>query len=173
MKFKEEWSWNEETEERRYLEELLRRQNDAAQAQAQQQAFHQAAVFGSGQIHISQGSTSHSDQFTFTQTNQAHYGISDTFYGARPRQRNPNQEGENFIYSLNRINPTYIKEMVILEHVYMQLVAIMGYDSKAFPKIEKELTYNNSYGSLLLKNQKYQFDLDKYIEDGPIQELVE
>jgi hypothetical protein len=74
---------------------------------------------------------------------------------------------ENFLSSIGDLDPICIKEIIVQESMYMQAIALLkltGLESL------KSFEYATAYGILLVKNEKYQFNLDKYIEDGPSEE---
>jgi len=97
------------------------------------------------------------------------YNLPYTYYGeftAPPRH--PHQDAHDFVYGLRSLDPTFIKEIVIMESLYNQIVLMLGYSVEKNPDIIKQLTYSLSYGNVILKNEKYQFDLDKYMEEAPV-----
>jgi hypothetical protein len=81
-------------------------------------------------------------------------------------QSNPNMHGESFLQSLDNILTDYVKELIVTTDIYYQILGVMRIDIKINPEAEKELYYHLPYGMILLKNEKFQFDLDKYIEDA-------
>lgn len=152
-----------------YRRQFEREQQDAAQAQAMAQ---QAAQ---GQSQQSQNAFVGTTSGTFQLSNTYDWGssgLSSYSLGYTSRSRR-HSVAENFCYGLNALDPGYIKELVVKETMYMQLLSYFDSNIKKNPDLIKSLQYNTPYGTFLLKNEKYQFDLDKYIEDGPAVEMVE
>lgn len=85
---------------------------------------------------------------------------------------NPYSDGEAFLYNLDYAIPQYIKEIVVTEAVYLQILGVLAIDTEKEENKEalKSLEYPINGGNILLKNAKYQFDLDKYMEYGPSEE---
>lgn len=162
------FDWDDDYQQYRRLmnEAADRDQQAAAQAQALAQ---QAAAQQSQAIFSNNGSTSGQINI-FTDPWGSSSMSNYTFSTPKPRSH---VEAENFCYGLNNLDPGYIQEIIVKEPIYMKIVSYMGYDSKEHPDIIKSLHYSTFYGTILLKNEKYQFDLDKYIEDGPAVEMVE
>jgi hypothetical protein len=97
------------------------------------------------------------------------YGYYPSYYSPPPPD--PHADANELLYSLRALPIESIKEIVVKEKVYNSLFEIFGYDVKKDPDLIKSFQYHNGYGNILLKNEKYQMDLDKYIEDGPVEEL--
>lgn len=82
----------------------------------------------------------------------------------------PNKEGQMFLNSLSGIHPSFVKEIIVKESIYKQILAIWQINVPDQPEYMKSTLYHSRYGGhIVLKNEKHQFDLDKYIEDfnGP------
>lgn len=160
------------------MEEMTRRSEmDTGQQQSQQamqQSMADAAMFGSGQVQAQQSS---SGNLTFnipSQRSAYSYTGRLTFNQnpwGEPPPPNLYRHAEDFVYGLNNLDPRYVKEIVVIEFVYMEIMGMMKLDGKG-PDVLKSLQYHLPYGIILLRNEKYQFDLDKYLEDGPTKELV-
>jgi hypothetical protein len=97
------------------------------------------------------------------------YGYYPPYYSLP--QPDPHADANELLYSLRALPLESIKEIIVKEKVYNHLFEIFGYDVKKDPDLIKSFQYRNGYGNILLKNEKYQMDLDKYIEDGPVEEL--
>lgn len=89
-----------------------------------------------------------------------------------PPPVNPNAEAQELIEGLEYVNPQYIKEIIVLEPIYMQILSILGFDTKLVNSPDlKFFKYALPYGYVMLRNEAYQFDLDKYLEQGPSEEI--
>lgn len=166
---------------RRYIEEQSQQSATRTMAEAQQamvQAQQNSAVFGSGQVQIPRsfsdnpwGTSASSGLIFNTQGSMYSYSgaLAPTFQSPTPR---PYSHAEDLINGLRSVDPEYIKEIVVVENVYMEFVGMLGYDVEKNPDIIKSLQYHLPYGIILLRNEKYQIDLDKYMENGPTAEMV-
>lgn len=169
-------------EEQAAVEETQRRALQISHAQAAQ-AQSEVSFFGtSGNLNVNNngagggsggGSTSIAQSGMLTFDTYNNYSGINSLHRGQQRQRDPNAAGNAFLNSISAIDPHYIREIVVLEHIYEQILNINGISKTKHPELEKEFKYYTIYGSVLLKNEKYQFDLDKYIEYGPAEETVE
>lgn len=78
-------------------------------------------------------------------------------------QKNPTQK---FLKTLESINPRFIKEIVVPEDIYNSIRELYKFDIDNDER-KKVLSYPVSNGTIILKNERYQFCLDKYLEDVP------
>jgi len=74
------------------------------------------------------------------------------------------QAAVDFCAALSDVMPYGIKEIVLKEDLYMQILGYLGRNEETEPGITKSLTYSVNDGNIVLKNEKWQFDLDKYME---------
>lgn len=81
-----------------------------------------------------------------------------------PPPRDPLQEGHDFLESLGYLNPEYITEIVVSEELYNKLTQIYNTDG---PDRLKFFECGVEGGIFLIRNKKYLFDMDKYMEDVP------
>lgn len=90
-------------------------------------------------------------------------------YQLREIYVDPLQNGHDLLNCLIYVNPTFIKEIIVTESVFKQVIQIVfsHLNEDEQKQYEKEYKYHNGNGVLLIKNEKYQFDLDKYIEESP------
>jgi len=141
----------------------------AAQAQSSVNS-QQGQLLGQGLS----GSVQFNDIHTNTGTRQASNSYRtlplqyDSFYTIRMPERSPFAQAEDFSYGLQHVDPTFIKELVLQEFMYNQFLGMMRIDIEKNPESKKELTYRLPQGRIILKNEKFQFDLDAYMEDAPV-----
>lgn len=92
-------------------------------------------------------------------------------YTFNPPPSDAHHEAEDFMIGIADLRVKHIKELILTEDLYNQIMAYMGTDIENYPEYKKELPYEVSHGTIILKNEKYQFDLDKYLEDGKTEEI--
>ena len=156
--------------EARLAEERLRQEEERLhyirQAQVQQAAVAQQQIFQgfSQSSGTSQASSGVSMESSYISSPQLDSWLNQAYHRWEP---SPSQHAEDLIDSLHNVNSFFIKELVIHEDIYNELLIYMGIDVKTNEEAKKQMQYHLPYGPLLIKNEKYQFDLDKYMEDAP------
>lgn len=150
--------------EQQYLDDMLQQASNVQMAAMAQQAIGGGGSSGSNQSLHEQFSTDGSISNQEFGTPSFQYGT----YSFTAPPRHPQQDAHDFSYGLNQLIPGMIKEIVLKEPLYMQMLIMEGIDPEKDPEILKEWTYSNAYGTILLKNEKFQFSLEKYMEDAPV-----
>lgn len=163
------WDWIDD-EESQFQQGLAQQQ--AINQQAQQIQLQQAAA-QQGSQSIPLGGTLQGASGTLTVDSsgsgrgQAFSGYSFSY--STTKKRYENKDASRFLEGLYYFYSYMVKEIVVAESLYKQILAHMEWLDK--PEYEQQLTYHAPYGPVLIKNEKFQFNLDKYIEEGPAKEI--
>lgn len=165
------WISDEDREYEAYIREMDQKYEREARATAEAQAAQaQAQVLLEQSSRISMSGMMQGMQYSAG--SRGSWGMSQSLRSYPSLSRNPNQEVDNFLHSLNNLSLNCIHEIVVKSNIYLQVLSILGYDlTKTEEEYFKSLKYNTFYGSIMLKNESFQFNLDKYMEYGPAEEI--